>query len=90
MATLALLITVNPDLEPERQAIVTPAMKWLAAWVMHSRDRKWLEIALLLVLGGLVLGTWAGFYVMRESNMIVQGGTGDEAVDEVLEGTDSG
>lgn len=90
LAMLALLITVNPDLESERQAIVTPAMKWLAAWVMHPKDRKWLEIALLVVLGGLVLGTWAGFYVMRDSELIVQGGTVDEAVDEVLEGTDPG
>ncbi len=90
LAALALLITVNPDLELERQEIVTPAMKWLAGWVMHPEDRKWLEIALLVILGGLVLGTWAGFYVMRDSNLIVQGGTGDEVADEVLEGTDSG
>ena len=29
LVTLALLITVNPDLEDERAAVVTPVMKWI-------------------------------------------------------------
>jgi hypothetical protein len=91
LAMLALLITVNPDLEPERRAIVTPTMKWLAAWVRQPEDRRWLEIVVLVVLAGLVLGAWAGSYTMRDSSSIVQeAGTVDEVVDEALGGTDSG
>jgi heme/copper-type cytochrome/quinol oxidase subunit 2 len=29
MAILALLVTMNPDLEDERAAVVTPAVKWI-------------------------------------------------------------
>lgn len=91
LALFALLITVNPDLEPERKAIVTPTMKWFASWVRDPQDRKWLEIVLFVVLGGVVLGAWAGCSMMKDSGLLGQGQrTGDEVVDEVLEGTDSG
>jgi hypothetical protein len=33
-ALVAILFTVNPDLAKERQAIVTPVMKWLARWIV--------------------------------------------------------
>lgn len=34
-ALIGVLFTVNPDLEKERQQLVTPAMQWLASWVFH-------------------------------------------------------
>jgi len=34
VALLALLITVNPDLEPERRAIVTPVVRRMTQWVV--------------------------------------------------------
>jgi len=33
LALVALLFTVNPDLEEERAQLVTPFMKWLASWI---------------------------------------------------------
>ncbi len=91
LALLALLITVNPDLEPERRAIVTPAVKWLAAWVKQQEDRRWLEIVVFVVLAGVALGSWAGSYVMQDSSSTPQeAGTGEEVVDEALGETDSG
>ncbi|ETS78267.1 hypothetical protein PFICI_10329 [Pestalotiopsis fici W106-1] len=34
-ALLGLIITVSPDLEPERAQLVTPIVRWLAAWVLE-------------------------------------------------------
>lgn len=90
LGILALLISTNPDLEAERQAIVTPVMKWLAAWVRRPEDRKWLEVVLLVILGGLVMGTWAGSYITRDSMGMQGQGTTDAVVEEALEGTASG
>lgn len=88
LALLALLITVNPDLQSERQEIVTPTMKWFSSWVMNPDDRKWLKIVLFVVLGGAVLGTWAGCHMMREPVLVDNGDdTADGAVDEVVEGS---
>jgi hypothetical protein len=47
LAMLALLITVNPDLEDERAAAVTPVMKWiihrLSSFFPAMRSQKDLE-----------------------------------------------
>ncbi|KAK3305012.1 uncharacterized protein B0T15DRAFT_531085 [Chaetomium strumarium] len=64
---LALLVTVNPDLEVERRVLVTPCVQWLAAWVREPEDRKWLEFVAFAVAGGVVFGAWAGSAVMQES-----------------------
>jgi hypothetical protein len=84
LSLLGLLITLNPDLEPERRAIVTPIVRWLAAWIKNSEDRKWLGIVVLIMLGGVVFGTWAGCSSTRDSDLVVQDGSGDEAMDEIL------
>ncbi|EME39064.1 hypothetical protein DOTSEDRAFT_114162, partial [Dothistroma septosporum NZE10] len=31
---MMLLVTMNPDLERERQSLITPVMKWLCSWMM--------------------------------------------------------
>jgi hypothetical protein len=67
VALLALLITVNPDLEAERRALVTPCVRWCAAWVREPQDRKWLEFVAFAVVGGAVFGAWAGSAVMRDA-----------------------
>lgn len=82
---LGLLITLNPDLEEERQAIVTPVVKWLASWVKNWEDRKWLEAVLFVVLGGIVLGTWAGCNAVRDPGLV----THDPSVDETVASDDS-
>ncbi|KAK3942872.1 hypothetical protein QBC46DRAFT_423938 [Diplogelasinospora grovesii] len=66
LALLGVLITVNPDLQTERQAIVTPVMEWLAAWVKRRCDRMWLEVVIFTVMAGVGAGTWAGVYFTRE------------------------
>ncbi|KAL5625782.1 hypothetical protein FOBRF1_000125 [Fusarium oxysporum] len=32
LAILAVIYSVNPDLEQERRALVTPCMQWIASW----------------------------------------------------------
>ncbi len=54
----ALLITINPDLQPERKELVTPAVRWLLGWIMN---RTWLRVTILtLALGCLIEARWAG------------------------------
>lgn len=41
LALLGLLFSINPDLEKERQTLVTPAMKWIANWTMAWAEKKY-------------------------------------------------
>jgi hypothetical protein len=40
LALLALLITVNPDLEAKRRAIVTPALRRLTRWMVRTPNPR--------------------------------------------------
>lgn len=43
LALLALVCAVNPDLEREREELVTPAVKWMASWLLaYGTAAKWL------------------------------------------------
>jgi len=33
-ALLAILVSINPDLEKERRSLITPTVKWFACWIM--------------------------------------------------------
>ena len=57
---LALIITVNPDLEYERQALVTPVVRWLAHLVMQCR--RWVQVSVWAVIIGAGLGAAGGWY----------------------------
>ncbi|KAK4233302.1 hypothetical protein C8A03DRAFT_38997 [Achaetomium macrosporum] len=93
LALLGLLVTVNPDLEVERRALVTPCVRWLTSWVREPQDRKWLEFVAFVVVGGVGLGAWAGSVVMRdagetemERGLVVQEEEDEEvAVDKAVE-----
>lgn len=61
---IAVVVSVNPDLKEERQAIVTPFMRWLVAWLI---DRAWLRILLWGVLSGAALGGYAGWYYVQDT-----------------------
>ncbi|KIL86183.1 hypothetical protein FAVG1_10579 [Fusarium avenaceum] len=60
LAILALIYSVNPDLETERQALVTPVMKWLASWIFeYGTLVGWaLRVYVVLCTGGLGLFVW--------------------------------
>ncbi|WZH48523.1 hypothetical protein QYS62_009701 [Fusarium acuminatum] len=60
LAMLALIYSVNPDLETERRALVTPCMKWLASWIFeYGTLVGWvLRVYVVLCTGGLGLFVW--------------------------------
>jgi hypothetical protein len=33
-----IILSVNPDLERERRQLVTPVVKWVAAWLIRKQD----------------------------------------------------
>lgn len=78
IALLALIITVSPDLEYERKALVTPVVKSLAYSIMqYGRS---VEVGVLIVVLGVVVGAGGGWYVTRESEVVevkVEGGEGE-------------
>ena len=57
-ALLALLITCNPDMETERQQLITPSMQYLASWVYtYGRVAKYVLNAAFVV--GLVVSGYS-------------------------------
>lgn len=62
---LALLVTVNPDVEYERQILITPVVKWFTHWVIQYR--RSVQVGVWIVLAGVSLGAAGGWYVTREA-----------------------
>lgn len=67
-ALLALIATINPDLEPERKAIVTPVMRWIFGWLM---SRLWLRIGVATVLLGSAIGVSLAWYFTPDTAIII-------------------
>jgi hypothetical protein len=66
LVLIGLLFTMNPDLETERRVLVTPAMQWLASWMMEaSGKRKSFIGALWLVLAIVGFAVWVWVYYVR-------------------------
>ncbi|KAE8452575.1 hypothetical protein EG329_013834 [Mollisiaceae sp. DMI_Dod_QoI] len=86
----AVLITVSPDLERERQELVTPAAKWLAGVLLNAvilLSGKWLWVCLWTMFWGAALGAAAGWYVTWEvgEKVVVEGeGTGTVTGNETV------
>jgi hypothetical protein len=68
-ALIALLITINPDLEHERRILVTPVLRWFAAWIVDKGSRRYLGLVLFVLIIGSVLGAAAGFCLVRRSDL---------------------
>jgi len=59
LAMLGLLITMNPNLDAEREAVVTPVVKWCACWVMPECEARWrLAISVCVLLSVLFVLGW--------------------------------
>jgi hypothetical protein len=81
-ALLGLLFTMNPDLEKERQQLVTPVMRWLASWVfMYGRAAKWLLKGFVVSIAGFGLFLWQGSAVGASVPKSDEGGS-DETPEE--------
>jgi hypothetical protein len=82
-ALLGLLFTMNPDLEKERQQLVTPVMHWLASWVFtYGRAANWLFKGFVVVsIAGFGLFLWQGSAVGASVPKSDEGGS-DETPEE--------
>jgi hypothetical protein len=68
-ALTALLITCNPDLAHERQTLVTPVLKWFAAWIVDAGSRRYLGLVLFVLVFGALIGAAGGFFLVRRSDL---------------------
>jgi dolichol kinase len=67
LTMLALLITMNPDLEAERAAIVTPVVKWCACWAMPECEARGRSAMSVLVLFAVVfVACWVWFSIVTD------------------------
>ena len=64
VALFGLLITVSPDLEDERRAIVTPAVQWLSLWII---DRTWIKVLVWTLFVGCLIGGTGAWYLTRST-----------------------
>lgn len=59
-ALLAILVSINPDLENERRSLITPTVKWFACWLMPECEvRSRFGVILTAVAGILFAAGWA-------------------------------
>ncbi|KEF52417.1 uncharacterized protein A1O9_11658 [Exophiala aquamarina CBS 119918] len=63
VSLFGLLLTMNPDLEYERQQLVTPALQYISSWLLsYGASAKWLLRTLLVATAiGFVVFFWYGF-----------------------------
>jgi len=64
LVLIAILLTVNPDLELERRIFVTPTVKWLASWLL---DSSWLRVGIRTMVIGAGLGAFSAWYLVPDS-----------------------
>lgn len=77
---LGVLISVNPDSESERQALVTPAMKWLAGWWINAlKYHKSLVSGLWIIFVGCVIGGLGGVYYTARDPTLVEEPSSEDA-----------
>jgi H+/Cl- antiporter ClcA len=89
LTLFALLISVNPDLEAERAAIVTPVVKWCACWAMPACEaRGRVLVSGLVFVVVLFVGSWVWYSVATNVKEVAA----EEAVaeDEEREGEGKG
>lgn len=65
LTLIGLICTINPDLERERDELVTPVVKWLASWIFsYGRIVGWLlRFIIVGTTAGLGLFFWQGSLV---------------------------
>jgi hypothetical protein len=89
LTLIALLISVNPDLEAERVAIVTPVVKWCACWAMPACEaRGRVLVSGLVFVAVIFVGSWVWYSVVTDVKEVAA----EEAIagDEEREGEGKG
>ncbi|KAK4545622.1 hypothetical protein LTR36_002575 [Oleoguttula mirabilis] len=74
LCLIGLLITLNPDLVKERTALITPALQYMASWVMPGSEGRWY----FKVFGWMLAAAWmGGCAVLAWQSYLGEGGGGD-------------
>lgn len=62
LALVGLICVITPELETEKDVLVTPVVKWLAGWVLvYGSAVAWtLRISVVVVTAGLGIFFWQG------------------------------
>lgn len=84
---VALLITMNPDLQEERKVLVTPVVKWFACWVMPGCEARGKLPMFLLVLGLVI---FAGGWVVYSQSTDVKEIAAEKVVQRGEDGKNGG
>ena len=79
---IAVLFTCNPDLANERNALVTPILKWLSDWLLDSGSRRYLAMIVFVVVLGSMLGATAALMLVQRSELEKVGETENEQQEE--------
>ena len=84
-ALFGLLFTLNPDLDQERQQLVTPVMQWMASWVYtYGRAASWVfRFSLVASIAALGVFLWQG----SKTGTSIPKGEDGEGEDETPEET---
>lgn len=83
----ALLVTLNPDLQEERQSLITPAVKRFTdiyAW-LTSYHRTVVTLFMVIVVGAIIGSALGLYYTSRDPTLIIED---SEAGDDGLSGED--
>lgn len=88
LVLLGVLCSVNPDLQREKEELVTPVVRWLASWVfVYGRMVGWLlRVGLVGTTAGLGVFFWQGSLVGKklpgmsgsEGQVLAEGNREDE------------
>ena len=85
MCMLGLLVTMNPDLDKERQELVTPAMVWITSWASMAK-----RIISTLVFLFAMFGVGVVMIMRREDKGPVAAVEAGEVAEEAKEGEEGG
>lgn len=88
---IALVICVNPDLETERQALVTPVIKYLASFAMTKSGQGQFGLVALfttLTFGGLAYAHWYYYFKQPDIAELAQSEGDAQPQPEDTESTD--
>nr|OQO32095.1 hypothetical protein B0A51_00633 [Rachicladosporium sp. CCFEE 5018] len=91
LALIGLLVTMNPELDAERKALVTPALKWGTRLFMPGAEgRRGVLAGLIVALGGLGLVGWMVYgYVTDVQDVVAEGYVEKDGAAQTEEGGDA-
>lgn len=86
MAIVMLLVTMNPELERERKALITPFLRWICSWFMTGAGKVRygiMVVMLVLVVPGIIYAHWWFYFNRKDAEIVPAGNVDSTEADEV-------